>query len=200
MNNSKLFISAIGVISLTLAVPLTTEAQRGGGGRGGFSGGRGGFSGGRPGFSSGQFAGRGGMAMHGGNMHGGNMHGHNHFHGHPNHVHNRVVFIGGFGFPWWWGWGWGWGPWWGWDGYPYGYYGYGYPYGYGYGYGSAYGYGNGDGQYGYGQYGNASQSRVAELQRRLQSAGYYHGSIDGILGEQTRAAIRAYEQAHGDVS
>jgi len=149
-----------------------------------------------------------------GNRHAGNFNGHNHFHnGHPNHVHNRVVFIGGFGFPWWWGWGWGWGPWWGWDGYPYGYYGYGYPYGYGYGYGyggsnyGAYGYGNGYGQNGYGQsqngdgqYGDASKSRVSELQRRLQRAGYYHGSIDGVLGEQTRAAIRAYEQDHGDVS
>ena len=133
----------------------------------------------------------GGQRRSGSNWHGGNWHGH----GHPNHVHNRVVFIGGFGFPWWWGWGWG--PSWGWDGYPYGYYGYGYPYGYGYG-GS--GYGNG-GQYeGYGQYGNNSQSRVAELQRRLSRAGYYRGSIDGVLGPQTRAAIRAYEQAHGDVS
>jgi hypothetical protein len=148
---------------------------------------------------------RGGQRFSGG-MRGGNMHGGNwHWHGHPNHVRNNVVFIGGFGFPWWWGWGWGWGPWWGWDGYPYGYYGYGYPYGYGYGYGGdynygAYGYGSGPDQNGYGQYGNASQSRVAELQRRLQRAGYYHGSVDGILGPQTRSAIRAYERDHGDVS
>ena len=49
------------------------------------------------------------------------------------------------------------------------------------------------------QYGNGSQSRVAELQRRLQRAGYYHGSVDGVLGPQTRSAIRAYEQEHGDV-
>ena len=125
------------------------------------------------------------------------------------HARTNVVFIGGFGFPWWWGWGWG--PWagWGWGwGYPYGYYGYGDPY-YG-GYGNPYyGYGNGYGgqyqsQYGYGgqyqsQYGDSSQSRVAELQRRLQRAGYYHGSIDGVLGPQTRSAIRAYEQKHGDV-
>jgi Putative peptidoglycan binding domain len=71
----------------------------------------------------------------------------------------------------------------GWDGYPYGYYG-------GYGYGD-YGYGNG-----YGQYGDASHSRVEELQGRLARAGYYHGSIDGILGPQTRRAIRAYERDH----
>src|SRR5437867_9553282 len=118
-----------------------------------------------------------------------------HHFNHFNHF-NNVVFIGDFGFPWWWGWGWG--PWagWGW-GYPYGYYGYGDPY-YGSGY---YGYGNGYGaEYQYGQYGNSSQSRVAELQRRLQRAGYYHGSVDGVLGPQTRSASRAYEQAHGDVS
>jgi len=95
---------------------------------------------------------------------------------------NNVVFIGDFGFPWWWGWGWG--PWWGWgSGYPYGYYG-GYNYG---GYGSGYG------------YGDSSGSRVAELQSRLASAGYYHGAIDGIMGPATRRAIRAYERDHGYV-
>jgi Putative peptidoglycan binding domain len=89
---------------------------------------------------------------------------------------NNIVFIGDFGFPWWWGWGWG---------YPYGYYGYGYNYG---DYGSAYG------------YGDSSGSRVAELQSRLASAGYYHGAIDGILGPATRRAIRTYERDHGYVS
>jgi Putative peptidoglycan binding domain len=98
---------------------------------------------------------------------------HNHF--------NDFIFIGDFGFPWWWGWGWG--PWWGWNwGYPYGYYGYNYG-----GYGSGYG------------YGDSSRSRVAELQRRLASAGYYHGAIDGIMGPATRRAIRAYERDHGYV-
>ena len=93
---------------------------------------------------------------------------------------NNVVFIGNFGFPWWWGWGWG--PSWGWgSGYPYGYYG-GYNYG---GYGS--GYGSSD----------SSGSRVAQLQSRLASAGYYHGAIDGIMGPATRRAIRAYERDHG---
>ena len=95
---------------------------------------------------------------------------------------NNFVFIGDFGFPWWWGWGWGpwWGGGWGW-GSPYGYYG-----GSGYGdYGSGYG------------YGDSSGSRVAELQTRLARAGYYHGSIDGVLGPQTRRAIRAYERDHG---
>jgi len=92
---------------------------------------------------------------------------------------NNVVFIGDFGFPWWWGWGWG--PWSGWSsGYPYGYYGYNYGSGYG--------------------YSDSSGSRVAKLQSRLASAGYYHGAIDGIMGPATRRAIRAYERDHGYAS
>ena len=100
-----------------------------------------------------------------------------HHFNHFNHF-NNVVFIGDFGFPWWWGWGWG--PWsgWGW-GYPYGYYGYNYGSGYG--------------------YSDSSGSRVAQLQSRLASAGYYHGAIDGIMGPATRRAIRAYERDHGYV-
>src|SRR5262249_424417 len=39
MNNSKLFVSGICLLVLTLAAPLTSEAQRGGGGRGGGAGG-----------------------------------------------------------------------------------------------------------------------------------------------------------------
>jgi hypothetical protein len=120
---------------------------------------------------------------------------------HHHHDGSDFIFIGDFGFPFW-GWGWG---------YPYGY-GYGYPYGYGYGYGGYgygdYGYGNGygygyDNGYGYGNgngygrgYGN--QSTVAQVQRRLAQAGYYHGAIDGIMGPQTRRAIRAYERDRGD--
>src|SRR5438477_1023358 len=104
----------------------------------------------------------------------------NHRFHHFNHF-NNVVFIGDFGFPWW---GWGWGPSWGWcSGYPYGYYG-GYNYG---GYGSGYG------------YSDSSGSRVAELQSRLASAGYYYVAIDGIMGPGTRRAIRAYEHHHGYV-
>jgi hypothetical protein len=130
-----------------------------------------------------------GMGMpSGGNQHGGDLHHHNDHFDHHDHFHHHqdidVIFIGSFGFPWWWGWGWD--PWWGW-GYPYGYYGYGDQYGYGYG-------------SGYGQYGDASHSRIVELQRRLARAGYYHGSIDGVLGPQTRRAIRAFERDHGYVS
>ena len=66
--------------------------------------------------------------------------------------------------------------------------GLGYPYGYyGYNYGSGYG------------YSDSSGSRVAQLQSRLASAGYYHGAIDGVMGPATRRAIRAYERDHGYV-
>jgi Putative peptidoglycan binding domain len=63
--------------------------------------------------------------------------------------------------------------------YPYPYYGY-YPYDY---------YGYNDSGYGHG-------NTVVEVQRRLARAGYYHGTIDGIMGPQTRRAIRAYERDH----
>jgi hypothetical protein len=60
--------------------------------------------------------------------------------------------------------------------YPYPYY----PYGYGY-------------QSGYG----VNDSLVVQVQRRLASAGYYSGPIDGVVGSGTRRAIRAYERSHG---
>src|SRR5437667_6128597 len=64
--------------------------------------------------------------------------------------------------------------------YPYPYYGYYYPYDY----------------YGYQNYGCYRRCTVVEVQRRLARAGYYHGPIDGILGPETRRAIRAYERDH----
>ena len=116
---------------------------------------------------------------------------------HHHHNNNDVIFIGSFGFPYR-GWGWG---------YPGGSYGYGYPYGYDYGYGYPYGYGydynygNYYGDTGYGDQGygysdrHRGESSVAQLQRRLASAGYYHGAIDGLMGPETRRAIRAYERS-----
>jgi len=38
---------------------------------------------------------------------------------------------------------------------------------------------------------------VAAAQRELQSQGYYCGAIDGLIGPETRAAIRAYQADHG---
>ena len=77
-------------------------------------------------------------------------------------------------------------------GYPY--YGFGYPY-----YGSY--------PYGYGYYGPRTtvfadvaindDATVAAVQRRLARGGYYRGSIDGVIGNGTRSAIRAYERNNG---
>jgi hypothetical protein len=146
-----------------------------------------------------------------GTWRGGNWNGDWHHHHH--HNDNTAIFIGGFGFPFF---GFG---------YPYGYgYGYGYPYGgypYPY-YGSGYyggGYYGGGGYYnsgyygggyygargysspGYGSYaygsGYGHQSSVARLQQQLARAGYYRGSIDGIMGSRTRYALRAYQHDHG---
>jgi len=82
--------------------------------------------------------------------------------------------------------------------------GLGYPYyGYGYGYGYPYGYY----PYGYGYYrpraviysdvAITDDATVAAVQRRLSRAGYYHGAVDGVIGNGTRSAIRAYERNHG---
>jgi hypothetical protein len=85
---------------------------------------------------------------------------------------------------------------------PYGY-GYGYP-GYGYGYGSPY-YGAYPYEYGYyapaaavyATRGYTDDATVAAVQRRLARAGYYHGSIDGVIGAGTRNAVRAFERNNG---
>lgn len=90
-------------------------------------------------------------------------------------------------------------------GYPY----FGYPFGYGfYGYGYPYystsfyfdDYNNGYGSEQVYQPSSASGdvgSVAAEVQQRLARAGYYHGAIDGVIGNGTRSAIRAYERAQG---
>jgi hypothetical protein len=99
-------------------------------------------------------------------------------------------------------------------GYYPGYYGYyGRPYGY-------YGYRGGYGDYGYGYpyYGPtfgvsfysqptyysrvyrgsvADNSLAVDVQRALRSHGYYYGSIDGVIGSGSRAAIRAYQRDRG---
>ena len=98
------------------------------------------------------------------------------------HHFNRVIIIDNFGFPFFASF-----PFYYPYPYPYPYPCYGYPYdGYGsYGYGAVYG--------GYGVNGSV----VVQVQRRLASAGYYSGPIDGIVGSGTRRAIRAYERNHG---
>ncbi len=193
--NSKLILCVLCCAAVLTTAPLAFG--RGGGGHFGGGGGahfsgmsaRSGHSYGRGGMRSGGRYWSGGSSR---NWSGRNWSGRNWSGRHWNGRNwcNNVIFIGDFGFPYWWG-----------GGYPYGYYGYGYPYdyygdGYGYGYGGGYGYDYG--QSGYGN-GNGTRSRVAELQRRLARAGYYSGSIDGVLGPQTRRAIRAYERDHGNV-
>ena len=41
------------------------------------------------------------------------------------------------------------------------------------------------------------QARIRQVQRRLQEAGFSPGDIDGVLGPQTRTAIRQYQAKHG---
>ncbi len=97
--------------------------------------------------------------------------------------------------------------------YPYSYGGYPYSYGaypyYGGYYQSSYypyassGYGGGYYSSGARYYGRPGYERgyrgstVARVQERLARAGYYRGSIDGIMGPRTRSAIRVYERRHG---
>ena len=85
------------------------------------------------------------------------------------------------------------------------YFGLGYPY-YGYGYGYPY-YGSYPYGYDYGYYaprttvyatrGINDDATVAAVQRRLARGGYYHGSVDGVIGPGTRTAIRAFERNNG---
>lgn len=111
------------------------------------------------------------------------------WHGHRCHFFNGAWFIFDAGFdPWW--------PWWD---YPYEYYGYGYgypyPYSYDYEYDSRY-YDSGvyDDQNGYvDQSGN---STIAAVQERLARDGSYRGQIDGVFGQETRAAIAEYQSNH----
>ena len=99
------------------------------------------------------------------------------------------VFVGGFGYPYYWGWY----PFWAWS----------VPYAFNYGYDSygdyrSYGYDYGD--YSEPTYGSSNGSSIAQLQRRLAQAGYYHGAIDGIMGPATRRAIRDFERDYGELT
>jgi len=46
---------------------------------------------------------------------------------------------------------------------------------------------------------NATPDLVTSLQRALQTRGLYKGAIDGIIGPQTRAAIKSYQKGSSDV-
>ena len=123
------------------------------------------------------------FAQHDGNWHRDWDKHHAHFdHGHV------FVFVNGF--------------WWGlypWDYYPY--YGYSYSY-YPYDYSYDYPYDGGDyspsetyGYYnGYAPSGRYSNTVVSALQSKLANLGYYHGAIDGVLGDESQAALARYQQ------
>lgn len=74
-------------------------------------------------------------------------------------------------------------------------YGYGYPYYGSYPYG--YGYYSRPRTVVYAEAGITDDATVAAVQRRLARAGYYHGSIDGVIGNGTRRAVAAYERNNG---
>jgi len=131
----------------------------------GFGGG-GGFHGGGGGFGGGHFAGGYHGGWHGGHWYGGRWYGGHWYGGH---------WYGGrdwYGGPYWW---WG---------YP-GYYGYDY-------------YDSPDAYYD-SQAPDVvtprSNSIAVVVQQSLAKLGYYHGSIDGIVGPETRKAIRRFQSA-----
>jgi hypothetical protein len=222
--NAKLilYLSCFAAVTLTASV-VNADPRRGGGGRGGrhimSMPARGGATFSRG--TSGTFHNWSGRNWSGGNWSGRNWSGRNWSGDWRRHrfSNDQFIFIGGFGFPFYSY------PYYGY--YPYYNYSYGsYPYGYsphsynnydyysqpaygyggqGYGYGDQ-GYGYGDQGYGYGDqgysygdqdYGYGDRSSIAQLQRRLARAGYYHGAIDGIMGPETRGAIRDYERSSG---
>jgi Putative peptidoglycan binding domain len=114
---------------------------------------------------------------------------------------------------------WG-GHWWGWYGgywiafdpwlypfdyHPYDYYPwnyYGYPYDYNYdGYPGSYYDSYDSDPYNYDDSSSAgsaasSNPTVSAVQSKLEQLGYYHGGIDGVLGDETEAAIARYQEDH----
>ncbi|HYY29862.1 MAG TPA: peptidoglycan-binding domain-containing protein [Chthoniobacterales bacterium] len=142
--------------------------------------------------------GGGGGGGRGGNFHGGGWGGGGRYYGGGGRYYGRgygrygrgYYYGSGFGFygyPWW--------PW-GWD-----YYGYGYPgpY-YGYGYGGYYG--DGGGYYASSDPpSNSNGSYQFNSTRAVQAAlawrGYYNGRIDGVMGPETRSAIRSFQRQQG---
>lgn len=173
-------MAAVGV--LALAAPA--QAQRRGGNNGG------------PGMTN-----HGGMThpgnFRGGNFRGGHFYGNRYYHGGRFYGSGVNFYVGGFGYPYYFG----------------GRFYYGYPYGYAY---VPYGYP----AYTYDPQGvyegrvvnpttttrkttrevdpkDQSSNVEARVQQQLAQSGYYHGPIDGVVGEETRRAIRSYERANG---
>jgi hypothetical protein len=124
----------------------------------------------------------GGGGGHGGNWHGGGYgygrgyYNGRYYYGRGYYYNGRYFYGPGFGFygyPWW--------PWWG----GYGFY---YP-------GPYYAYG------GYDDPPNSNSTPQFNTTRAVQAAlawrGYYSGRIDGVMGPETRSAIRAFQKQQG---
>jgi hypothetical protein len=111
-------------------------------------------------------------------------------HGHFDHGH-VFVFLDGF----WWGLDPGFYPYYAYGNYPYDDYGYannGYPYDY-YEY-SPYNY---DDEQGYAPSDqDANNATVSAVQSKLAKLGYYRGAIDGVVGDETQAALARYQEKH----
>ena len=186
--NKKAILLLSALAAVALAVPLAMADPRGG--RGGGGGGHFGRAPARGAFAMTRSAGtfrQGGFNRWNGNGWSGDWRHRGHF-----RDRDRFIFFGGFGFPYY-GCPYGY--------YPYDYYGYGYyPYGYSSPYGYDYDYSR-EPAYGYDYRDRYREgSSVVALQRQMARAGYYHGAIDGIMGPETRRAIRAYERSHGALS
>jgi Putative peptidoglycan binding domain len=175
----KMQFLLIGLISIALfgVTPVVVAHGHSGGGGGHGGGGAGHGHGGWGGHGRGAWNGQGHGAWRG--------HGRVAWGGYGHRFHHGGRFFGpGFGFygsgyPWWWG-------------YP-GYPDYPYP---SQDYDDSY---YGDTYYGNAYYGNSDphSSATKSLQAALAQRGYYHGSVDGVWGPQTRKAIRSFQADQG---
>jgi peptidoglycan hydrolase-like protein with peptidoglycan-binding domain len=48
-----------------------------------------------------------------------------------------------------------------------------------------------------GDWGRVSRADVQQIQQKLQQQGLYHGKIDGLVGPDTKQALRAYQRENG---
>jgi hypothetical protein len=146
------------------------------------------FAGGFGGHGGGGFGGHGGGGFGGGHFGGGHFGG-THFAG--GRFGGHYGWQGGnYGHNYWRGGHWYGGRWYGGGWYPYGWYGLGYPYYDDYGYDAPDAYSGDESAY-YDT--GANSGTVSAAQRELAKLGYYHGSIDGVIGPETEKAVRWFQ-------
>ena len=168
----KLHFLLAGLVAIGLVASQPDVQAHGGGGGGG--GGRGGGS---------WHGGGGGGNWNGGGFHGGRF-GQGRFFYHGRYYYGYGRGYAFYGYPWW---GWYGYPWWGWD-----YYGY-YPY---YGYDGA-SYDQSDSRSDPPSRSDSQFNSTRAVQAALAWRGYYSGRIDGVMGPETRSAIRAFQKQQG---